>query len=137
MNKSKLACLASLLAAGIVQASSPCDGFELKIKNKLADDLLVTSIVLNGVAIQPDGIQRVNEHTEQVFTVNNSIDSVPIQGELVLHTISLPSKNVKINFNLEHTGLSCEHNDLTGGDNDYTVAKMRLPGAVDYSISNK
>ena len=72
MNKLKMACVASLFAAGIAQASTPCDGFEIKIKNSLPDDLLVTKIDLQGGELQPGGIQKVDGKSEQVFTVNNT-----------------------------------------------------------------
>lgn len=137
MNKLKLACLASLLATGVAQASTPCDGFEIKVQNKLADDLLVSRIVLNGAEIQPGGIQKIDAKTSEVFSVSKSIDNVPMQGEFTFHTISLPSKDVTIKFKLENSGLICEHTDLTADDNDYSVEKTRVPGKVDYTISNK
>lgn len=136
MNKIKLACIASLLVAGIAQASTPCNGFELKIKNQLADDLLVTTIHLDGAELQPGGIQKVNAKSEQVFTVNASSDNVPMSGNLTFHTISLPSKTVKVQFDLVNSGLICEHTDRSP-DSDYSVEKTRLPGKVNYTISNK
>lgn len=136
MNKLKLACIASLLATGMAQASNPCDSFEIRVKNNLADDLLVTHIQLQGAEIQPGGIQKINSKTEQVFTINNTLEAMPMQGDLVFHTISLPSKEVKIQFNLKNSGLICEHND-TSPEGDYSVEKTRLPGKVDYSIANK
>lgn len=135
MNNLKLACIASLLAAGIAQAS-PCDGFEIKIKNHLADDLLVTRIHLDGANIQPGGIQKIDGHTEQVFSVSKSSDAIAMTGDFVFHTISLPSKEVKIKFNLQNSGVVCEHTD-TSPDSDYSVEKTRLPGKVNYTISNK
>jgi len=137
MNKLKLACFATLLATGIAQASTPCDGFEIKIKNQLADDLLVTRIVLNGADIQPGGIQKIDGQATQVFTVGKSAENVPMQGDFVFHTISLPSKEVKVRFTLENSGLICEHTDIEVADNDYSVEKTRLPGKVDYNIYNK
>lgn len=136
MNKLKLACIASLLASGIAQATTPCNSFEIKVKNNLADDLLVTRIKLHGAEIQPGGLQKLDAKTEQVFTVNNSAEGVPMAGVLVFHTISLPSKEVKINFDLKNAGLICEHTD-TSPESDYAVEKTRLPGKVNYSISNK
>lgn len=136
MNKLKLACIASLLSAGIAHAAPSCDGFEIKIKNQLADDLLVTKIHLNGAEIQPGGIQKINGNSEQVFTINNSAEDVVMSGNLVFHTISLPSKEVKVRFDLKNTGLVCEHTDFSP-EGDYAVEKTRLPGKVDYSIINK
>lgn len=135
-NKIKLACFASLLFSGVISAATPCDGFELKIKNSLAEDILVTTINLNGAELQPGGIQKINSNNEQVFTVNNSAENVAMNGEFVFHTISLPSKSVKIQFDMKNLGLLCEHTDNTPSS-DFEVSKTRLPGKVNYTISNK
>jgi len=136
LNKIKFACLVSLLSTSFVYSATPCDGFELKIKNNLADNLLVTTIKLNGAEIQPGGIQKIDGNTSQVFTVNSSAQDVPMVGEFVFHTISLPSKTVTIQFTLNNAGLICEHTD-TSPTGDYSVEKTRLPGSVNYTISNK
>lgn len=136
MNKIKLLCLSTLLIGGVAAASTPCNGFEIKIKNHLLDDLLVSNIKLNGADIQPGGFQKLNSNEEQVFTVNNSMDDLPMTGDFVFHTISLPVREVKIHYSLKNSGLICEHEDRTT-DNDYSVEKTRTPGKVTYSISNK
>lgn len=137
MNKLKLACIASLLASGIAQAATPsCNGFEIKIKNQLADDLLVTRIKLDGAEIQPGGIQKINAKTEETFTVNNSDENLPMKGDFVFHTISLPTKEVKVKFELKNTNLVCEHTN-TSPASDYSVEDSRRPGKVLYTISNK
>lgn len=135
MNKFKLAGIASLLATGIAHAT-PCDGFEIKVKNNLADDLIATKIHLDGADIQPGGIQQINGKSEQVFTVNSSAEDKTIAGEMTFHTVSLPSKKVSIKFTLKNSGLVCTHTD-TSPASDYSVEKTRLPGKVDYSITNK
>lgn len=136
LNKIKLTCIISLLSSTVAFATAPCDGFDLKIKNNLADDLLVTSIKLNGADIQPGGIQKIDGKTTQVFTVNSSIENVPMTGEFVFHTISLPSKMVKIQYDLQNTLLICRHTDKSPVG-DYSVEKNRLPGSANYTISNK
>lgn len=138
MNKIKFTCLASLFFTGVVSAATtPCEGFELKIKNNLADDLLVTTIKLNGAELQPGGIQKINNKSEEVFTVNHSVADVPMVGEFIFHTISIPSKEVKIQFEMENFGpLICAHTD-NSPVSDYDVSKSRLPGQVRYTISNK
>ncbi len=135
MNKIKIACIGSLLFSSFAYASLPCDGFELKIKNNLADDLLVTTIKLNGAELQPSQIQKIDGKTAQVFTVNTSAQDIPMIGEFVFHTISIPSKTVNIKFNLDNYGLICEHTDKLS-ESDYSVEKSRLPGSVNYTISN-
>jgi len=138
MNRFNLASVAAvtLLASGIAQASTPCNGFELKIKNSLADDLLVTRVKLGGADIQPNGFEKLKAKTQQVFTVNNTSEDAVMNGEFVFRTISLPSKEVKIQYTLENSKLICEHSDISPAS-DYSVEKMRLPGKVKYTISNK
>jgi hypothetical protein len=134
LNKIKLACLVSLLSSSFTYASTPCDGFELKIKNNLADDLLVSTIKLNGADLQPGGIQKIDGKSSQVFTVNSSAENTPMAGEFIFHTISIPSKTVKIKFTLNNLILVCEHADISTVS-DYAVEKTRLPGSVNYTIS--
>lgn len=137
MNKLKLAIVSSLLITGIAHATTPaCNGFQIKVKNNLADDLLVTNINLNGADMAPGGIQKLTANTEQAFTVNNSLENLPMTGTFVFHTISLPSKEVKINFTLQNSGLVCEHTDASV-NNVFSVDSTRLPGTVNYSIANK
>lgn len=136
MNKIKLACIASLLSSSFAYAASSCDGFEIKIKNNLADDLLATTIKLNGAEIQPGGIQKIDGKTSQVFTINSSVENVPMVGEFVFHTLSVPSKTVTIQYTLDNTSLFCEHTDKSPLS-DYAVEKIRVPGSIHYLISNK
>jgi hypothetical protein len=134
MNKSKLSCLALIFASGVTQAANPCNGFEIKIKNSLAENLLVRKIELHGAELNPAGIQHINSNSEEVFTVSNSSDKA-ISGEFILNTISIPSKEVKIKFNLANTGVICLHDDQSP-DTDLPVEKTRLPGKVHYTIHN-
>ncbi len=135
MNKFTFACFVTLFSSSLVYATAPCNGLEIKIKNNLADDLLVTTIKLNGASIQPGGIQKIDGRTAQVFTVNSSAQNIPMIGEFVFHTISFPSKSVSINFSLENSRLFCEHTDKSPAG-DYSVEKTRLPGSINYTISN-
>ncbi len=125
------------LAAGIAQADSACNGFAFKIKNNLADNLVATSVKLNGASIQPGSLEKLQAGSEIVFTVNGSADNVPMEGHFEFATISLPSKKVKIDYTLVNNGLICEHTNVPIEGNDYAVEKTRLPGKVDYTISNK
>jgi hypothetical protein len=99
MNTFKLLCVSSLLIGSVAQAANiapACTGFELKLKNNLADDLMVTNVILDGADITPAGIQKINGNTEQVFTINNSTADALMSGKFTLRTLSLPSKTVKI-----------------------------------------
>ena len=136
MKKTTLICLLSLLAAGAVQASTPCDNFQINIKNQLSDDLLATTAKLNGASIKPDGIQKLKSKSSQVFTVSKSQSDVPMYGEFSFNTISLPTKNVTIKFDLNNAGVICKHDDKTESG-DLSVEKTRLPNQVEYIISDK
>lgn len=135
-NKIKLTFLAACLVGGVAQASPACDGFEIKIKNKLADKLLLSTSHINGAELQPGGIQAIDAGKEQVFTVNESSNDMSMIGEFVFHTISLPSKKLKIRFSLKNSGPVCSHQDESP-KSDYNLDKTRLPGKVKYSINNK
>jgi hypothetical protein len=136
MNKIKLACLGSLLATGIASAAPICDGLQIRLKNNLADDLLVTSIKLNGAEIQPGLVEKLPTKAVQVFTINGSTNDVPMAGEFVLNTVSLPSKTIKIQYILENRDAYCEHTDGSP-QGDYIVEKVRKSGEVQYSIFDK
>ncbi len=135
MKTFKLACIATLLvsSASIYAANTPCAGFEIKVKNHLADDLLVTNAAIHGAQLQPGGMSKIGAKTEQVFTVNN-VNAENMKADIVLHTISM--KQVKISFDLHNGKLACKHTD-TSPASDYSVSKIRLPGKVDYIISNR
>lgn len=136
MNKLKIAALATLLISGAVSADPACNGFQVKVKNNLAEDLLVSKISLTGAEIQPGHFETLKAKTEQVFTVNGSNEQLGMDGEFVLHTISLPSKTVKIRYTLMNKGAICEHTEYSPVG-DYSVEKSRGVGEVKYSITNQ
>ncbi|MDR3504183.1 MAG: hypothetical protein P4L79_16565 [Legionella sp.] len=101
-----------------------------------ADDLLVTTIKLNGAEIQPAVFEKLNHKSEQVFTINRSNQDLPVTGEFTLHSISLPSKTVKIKYTLENNVGFCEHTD-NSPQGDYAIEKKRKMGAVQYNINSQ
>ncbi|KTD42224.1 hypothetical protein [Legionella parisiensis] len=136
MKKFKLAIIASILVTEIASASSSCEGFQIRLKNNLVDDLLVTTIKLNGAEIQPGTFEKLNHKSEQVFTINRTNQDLPMTGEFTLHTISLPSKTVIIQYTLENKVAYCEHTD-NSPKSDYAVEKNRKMGEVQYTIKNQ
>lgn len=136
MNKIKLACLSTLLFTGVVSASTPCNGFELKIKNNLTDNLIVTSIDLNGADLNPGSIAKIDAGSEQVFTVNNSKADLPMIGDFTFYTVSVPTKKVKIKYELKNLGIACIHTDLAQ-EGDFNAVKSRAKNQVHYDINYK
>lgn len=136
MNTIKSLCVASLLISGVASAATPCDGFELKLQNNLNDDLVMTTAKLRGAEITPNGFSNLKGKTSQFFVVNSSNANTPMAGEFIMHTISLPSKNVVIKYELTNYGLVCLYTE-TPTESDFSVSKMRLPSSVYFTIDNK
>jgi hypothetical protein len=134
MNKINYALAASMLMAGVAHASA-CEGFEIKVTNNLADDLVVRRIQLQGAEIQPAGIQKINHKSTEVFTVSKATEGVALKGALIMNTLSLPSKEVRIKFDLINKGIICEHTDHSSSDK-LSLSKTRLAGKVQYTINN-
>lgn len=135
MNKLKLTLIASTLVTGIASAAPSCDGFQIRLKNNLADDLLVTTIKLNGAEIQPGTFEKLDSKSEQVFTINRSTEGLPMKGEFTLHTISLPSKTVKVEYTLDNKVAFCEHDDVSPRG-DFALEVNRKFGEAQYTINN-
>ncbi|MBA2648450.1 MAG: hypothetical protein H0U75_02420 [Legionella sp.] len=130
----QLTCMASFFLTGLAQAL-PCDGYVLKVNNKLADNLLVSSISFRGGDIQPGGLQLLKANTTQAFTVNGTSEN-SMAGHFEFHTLTL--KKVRINYTLFNNGDKCDHVFSPVADNDYTV-EVSAPHdkIVDYTIINK
>lgn len=136
MNKLKFALAASLLATGVAHAASNCDGFKITLKNNLSEDLVLRKIHLQGGDIQPGGIKKLDHKSAKTFTISQSLEEGVMKGELVLNTLTLPSKEVRVQFDLENKGLICEHSDYSP-TGDLALTKHRLAGEVKYSINNQ
>lgn len=136
MNKLKMGCFAFLLIGGIASAKPSCEGFQIKLKNNLADDLVVTTIKLDGASIKPAKFEKLGSKSEQVFTVHHISNDEPMVGEFTLHTVSLPVKTVKVEYTLENKMAVCEHTD-NSPKSDYELDKTREVGGVQYSIDNQ
>lgn len=136
MNQFKMAALSTLLLSGVASADPACNGFQIKIKNNLAEDLLVSRINLTGADIQPGSFETLKAKSEQVFTVNGSNVDIGMDGEFALRTIALPSKSVKIRYSLANQGPVCEHTEYSPVS-DYAVEKSRGVGEVTYNINNQ
>ena len=135
MKKIQLVLATSFLALNIANAATPCDGFQVHVKNNLQDNLMISTIKLNGAEIQPSGLQTLDSKAETAFTVSGSNANTPMTGEFIFHTISLPMKTVHLNFNLTNELLLCSHVDHSTNDN-YAVSTFRMPGQVTYTIGH-
>lgn len=136
MNKLKLACLVPLLMSGAAFATPSCDGFQIRVKNILADTLKVEQVTVNGAQITPATPVEIRGEAEQAFVlhVDDSMEKSVMGGQIVLKTDS--AKTVNIVFKLENKTAMCEHTDeATSGD--YKAVKSRQLNAVTYTIVNQ
>ena len=134
MNKIKLACLTSLLAATVANAATPCDGFQIRIENNTIDSLIAKKIHLSGADIQSGGIEKANGKSSEIFTVSNSTDVVKMRGEMIFSTLENPSKTVKVKFTLTYDSLVCKHTDNSPKGGGLALQKTRVPGSVTYTL---
>ena len=130
----KLACLASVLVAGVANAGNSCNGFQIKVKNNLSDNLRVLSLQLVGAKLLPGNISKIDKNSELALTVNNAESKM--YGEFEFQTISLPTKQFKIRFDLRNALLGrCDHDDKTGREsNGIPINNSRSIGKVTYTI---
>ncbi|HRD69229.1 MAG TPA: hypothetical protein PK657_03725 [Legionella sp.] len=136
MKSIKLISALYLLAINLVYASAPCDGFNITLENQLGDDLLVTRFNLDGAQLLPSNLQKLKRKSTQSFRVTHSDKGVPIFGEILFHTQSVPNKLIAIQFDLRNSRLICEHNDLSQVSS-FSLKKARSPERIEYVISEK
>lgn len=136
MNKLKLCFSILLLVTGVSQAeTSACNNFKITVKNDLSDDLVVRGIEVKGAKISPNKLQKLTNNSEQVFIIKNVGKAKKITGELTFNTISVPTKESTLKFELQNRKLACEHTDYSP-KGDFALTKMRVPGkGVNYTIS--
>lgn len=134
MNPIKLICCLFVCSSSIAQAAIPCDTFQIAINNQSSDNLLATKIHLSGATIEPKGIHKLDSNSSQIFTIHKSRNGVAMNGEMIFHSMTLPSKKAKIKFSLNNAGLVCQHDDKSA-DGDYSINKTRIPNRADYTIS--
>ncbi len=130
MNKIKLLGLSALFVSGLANADPACSGFELVIKNSSKDDLFISIAQLIGAEISPIGLKKIDKDSTQIFVVNNPKSEDAMEGEFNLHTISIPSKDVKIKYYLSNKGPICQHTQ-TEVVGDFNVSKARTLNIVD------
>lgn len=134
MSKIKLLGLSSLFVSSSATAAPACSGFELVIKNKSTDDLFISIAQLSGAEISPIGLKKIDKNATQVFVVNNSKSKETMSGEFNLHTISIPSKDVKIKYSLSNSWGICKHTQEQVVS-DFNVGKTRSLNKVTYTIT--
>jgi hypothetical protein len=133
MNTTKLLGFCALFISNLVMASPACTGFKLKLKN--INDLSIKEVKFYGAELSPVVNKETKNHSEHLFTVNNTTNDLPMYGEFVLKTISLPKKTVTIGYTLENKGLICEHN-LMETYSDIPVNKTRTINQVAFTITS-
>lgn len=123
--------LSSLLVAGIANAGSQCDEFEIKVKNNLQVDLKVNKFNFIGGDLQPGNIKKLDKQSEEIFVVKNSKKNM--YAEFVFETNN-SSKLVTLRFNLTNALFRCDHDDEGSNADGISLKNDRSLGKVTYTI---
>lgn len=134
MSSIKLAGLVTLLASSITSAYAlPCDSFRLNVKNSLQDDLWITEVKLTGAEIQKPMLEKLASKAEMSLVVNHTSDQA-MDGVISLHTLSAPTKTVRIRYSLKNDGAVCKLIDYSP-QGDYAVEQSSInKDEVNYTI---
>ena len=116
------------IAAGI------CDGFAIKLKNNLSEDILVTNINTTQADLEPAFADLVKAGSQITFSIVNASRVDVITGNISLYTVQIPSKKITIAFELMDKGIYCRHSDKSTAE-EHHPSSTRVPGrGVDYNI---
>ena len=134
MNKLRRMLVSSVLIVSANNAFAlACDDFAIKIKNNLPTQFNVSRVNIYGATIQPILLQ-IDSNSTASFIIKHTHKGANINGGFVLHTLSFPIKMVRINFGFENQLIHCHQFEKTV-NSDYSVTRIRTPGAVTYSIN--
>ena len=132
MQKIQISCLGLLFATGMISAAVPCNNFEILVRNKLPYPLMSTKVKLNGAEMNPK-LLEIDSKAEKGFIITGSNSKIPMTGELIFKTVSIPVTTVHIEFNLTNQVFLCEHSSKKT-DNPFAVSHARGHNHVTYSI---
>ncbi|MFA5960313.1 MAG: hypothetical protein WC785_07330 [Tatlockia sp.] len=123
--------LSSIFAVGVAQATTHCNGYEIRIKNNLSDNLIVDKMDFTGADLQPSKVFKIDRTSEIVFIVNNT--SKKMNADFAFHTFSLPRKEVSIRFDLTNVLLRCDYDDR-GIESNVAVDASHSGSKATYTI---
>ncbi len=124
MNALKTIALTLCLASSVASAL-PCDGYQVIIKNNLSHSLMASTLKLDNANLVPGGLQKIYKKSEKALTVVNS-GKVVMFGSISLHSLSLPSHTIKVNYTLENKDSYCVFK-TTVTEGFYSVGSSVLP----------
>lgn len=134
LNKIGIASLISIATSLAALAEGACENFDITLESTIPDNLLVRKIELdNGAKLEPSNFEVIKGNTQQKFTVNNASADDAMNGKIVLNTVSLPTKEVRLLFSIKNKKIFCEHTD-NGSTGDYHLEKSRHTNGVSYKI---
>ena len=110
MNLTKTVLLLSTLTFGASHAMGtvPCNAFKIYLKNHAQEKLVVDSVYLSDGTISSVDPQLIEVNKNALYTVNSTNEGSVMQGEFLVHTLSDPKKELKINFSLTNKNVFCE-----------------------------
>lgn len=112
MNLPKIVLLVSSIAFGVSNAATaPCNGFKINLENKAHEQLIVDGVSLTNGTINSVDPQLIEVNKKATYTINSTIEGNVMAGEFFVHSLTEPSKQVRIHFNLTNKDMVCEVNN--------------------------
>lgn len=128
--------IAIAAASSVASAKNMCKDFEISLNNHTGDKLLITEANLSNGQFSSMGIGSIGSQQTKVLSVAKASEDQAMEGFFKLHSASIPSKDARIKFELENTGIVCHVKNIHL-DGDYTVTDVRLPGRQSFTITPK
>lgn len=133
INKLVSLCVGSVFAVGLAHASTHCNGYEIKIVNKLKDDLIISKAQLVGAELQPKHEERIAANSQLVFTVNNT-STKHMNAEFILKTGILTNHALTMNFELTNAPLRCDFDNKGSKADGFALSESHSSSQVVYTI---
>ena len=128
----KVTGLAGILCVSNLYAGCICEGFQVKIKNNLQDDIEVTQLMIEGGQFDPHGTPIISKKSEGAFTLTQ-VRPGPMLATVAVESKSTPKKAFEIKFTLEDKNVVCIHDHISQVGN-VNIDKTRKIGEVVYTI---
>ena len=133
INKLLSLCIGSIFAVGLAHASTHCNDYEIKIVNKLDNELMISKAQLIGAELQPKHEVRIAAHSSLVYTVSNTAIK-KMKGEFVFKAISLPVRTIVLNLELRNGLVHCDFDNKGIKNDGLAVSESHSSSEAVYTI---
>lgn len=104
--------LISILASGSLYAENACQGFRVKIKNNLEDDIRISSTKIEDGKFEPHGVITIGKKSEGIVYLAKANSSFML-ATIGAQQLNFPFSTFKVTFTLTDSNSSCVHKPVT------------------------